>query len=266
MGYDQPVPEYRHGDTIHLALYWQGSESDRTPDSEALEVGLVDASQRNCAGETPRTRVSVRLPTGTVRGTLVRQQVNLALTPDLPPGRYTFWLRPSTGHEALCLGAFSLRPWPGANLSAAEIAYDHPLEVDFRGGVRLMGYDLDAGAAAPGETIVLTLYWQAHEPIEARYKVFTHVLGEVYNADAGSFLWGQQDNEPVNGTRPTSTWRTGEVIVDRYAIALDARAPSGAYAIEVGLYDPATLERLPVLDRQGQVVADHLIVTHIEIE
>ena len=42
--------------------------------------------------------------------------------------------------------------------------------------------------------------------------MFTHVLGEVYNADAGNFLWGQQDNEPLNGTRPTSTWRTDEVI------------------------------------------------------
>jgi hypothetical protein len=135
-----------------------------------------------------------------------------------------------------------------------------------------MGYDLDAETLAPGEaldpgtSLGLTLYWQALQPVESRYKVFTHVLGEVYNANRDSFLWGQQDNEPVNGTRPTSTWRTGEVIVDRYAIPLDPGAPPGEYVIEVGLYDPATLERLPLLDDRGQPIADHVILTRIEVK
>ncbi|MEZ4645018.1 MAG: hypothetical protein R3E31_20185 [Chloroflexota bacterium] len=35
---------------------------------------------------------------------------------------------------------------------------------------------------------------------------------------------GQQDNEPVNNSRPTPSWRPGEVIVDSYALPIAARA------------------------------------------
>jgi len=117
-----------------------------------------------------------------------------------------------------------------------------------------------------GGTVHLTLYWQAREPVTRRYKVFTHVLGSVYNAERDGFLWGQQDNEPATGARPTSTWRAGEVIVDAYTIPLDGHAPAGQYTVEVGLYDPATLERLPVLDAHGQAVADHIVLDPITVE
>ena len=155
-------------------------------------------------------------------------------------------------------------------LTAADVAIAHPLETDFGDGVRLLGYNLEAEGLQPGGTVYLTLYWQAQQPVEHRYKVFTHLLGEVFNARSNNFLWGQQDNEPVNGTRPTSTWRTGEVIVDSYAILLEQQAPTGRYTVEIGLYDPATGERLPVLDdavgfKQGQSVADHLILTHLMV-
>jgi hypothetical protein len=49
---------------------------------------------------------------------------------------------------------------------------------------------------------------------------------------------GGQDNQPVNGTYPTSWWTPGEYVIDRYEIKA-----TGA-AIEVGLYDPETGERL----------------------
>jgi hypothetical protein len=145
------------------------------------------------------------------------------------------------------------------------VTIEHSLETEFGNGVRLLGYTLETETAVSGKALALTLYWQARLPVESRYKVFTHVLGEVYNANAGSFLWGQQDNEPVNGARPTSTWRSGEVIVDRYAIPLDPGAPPGEYVLEVGMYDPATLERLPVLDERGQPIADHVVLTNVEV-
>jgi hypothetical protein len=191
--------------------------------------------------------------------------VDIPVSPDLPPGRYQFRLWLPVGDEVTCMGDVRVRPWLGGTLGAAEVTIDHPLQTDLGSGVRLMGYDLDAEAIAPGGTLAITLYWQARQPVASRYKVFTHVLGKVYNARTDSFLWGQQDNEPVNGTRPTSTWRAGEVIVDRYAISLDPEAPPGDYAVEVGLYHPATLERLPVLDDRGQPVADRVILTTLQV-
>ena len=73
---------------------------------------------------------------------------------------------------------------------------------------------------------------------------------------------GQQDNEPVNNTRPVTSWRTGEVIVDYYPIGIDPAAPVGTYTLEIGWYDPLSGIRLPLLDNPVQ---DHLILTTVQI-
>ena len=71
-------------------------------------------------------------------------------------------------------------------------------------------------------------------------------------------LRGQADVWPQEGTHPTSAWREGEVIDDRYAVRLDADAPPGAYRIAVGWYLLETMQRLPVLDATGTAVDDKL--------
>jgi len=262
IGYDQPVKEYQSGDTVHLFLYW---EQENQPVAErlgarCLEVSLVDARGRVWK------RVEVHEPAWVSATEYVRQQVDLVVSPDAPSGRYAFAVRPLSGGEAFRFGRVSLRQRQRDALIAADVTITYPLEIDFGDGVRLLGYDLEAERLRLGGMVYLTLYWQARQPVEHRYKVFTHLLGEVFNAGSGNFLWGQQDNEPVNGTRPTSTWRVGEVVVDSYAILLDQQSPAGRYAVEIGLYEPATGERLPVLDDQGQSAADHLVLNYVTVE
>ena len=41
--------------------------------------------------------------------------------------------------------------------------------------------------------------------------------------------------------------------------------PPGEYRLEIGLYDPATGARLPVLDENGSPSADHLILATVEV-
>ena len=257
-GYEQPVREYQSGDTIHLFLYWTGGNVGRELVSD-LELALVDK------GGGAWKWAAVPGPTATAATGYVRQQVDLVVPPEAPSGEYVFALQPLAGGEALCFGRVALRQRERAVLTVADVTVTHPADTDFGDGVRLLGYDLEAEGLRPGGTVYLTLYWQAREPVERRYKVFTHLLGEVFNAGSGNFLWGQQDNEPLSGTRPTSTWRAGEVIVDSYAIPLEGQAPVGRYALEIGLYDPATGERLPVLDEGGQGVADHVVLDHVTV-
>ncbi|HRO90776.1 MAG TPA: hypothetical protein PLC06_09780, partial [Promineifilum sp.] len=123
-----------------------------------------------------------------------------------------------------------------------------------------------AATARPGESINLRLYWTSDGNISQSYKVFTHLLGDVFNAGGGNFLWGQVDNEPAANTRPTTTWRAGEVIVDEYAIPIAPDAPSGTYRIEIGLYDPINGQRLPALGPDGAPTADHLVLITVDIE
>jgi hypothetical protein len=94
-------------------------------------------------------------------------------------------------------------------------------------GVTLLGYDLAPGGAG------VTLYWRAEAPLDTRYTAFVHAL------DAAGGVRAQVDQVPAGGARPTTGWLPGEVIADAYALPLAA-----ARALEVGLYDPATGERL----------------------
>jgi 4-amino-4-deoxy-L-arabinose transferase-like glycosyltransferase len=257
-GYEQPVREYRSGETIHLFLYWE-PDSEGAAQADGLEVSLLGEQ-----GDIWQ-RVETSWPTASDGGGYVREQVDLVVAPEAPDGAYTFAVRATSGGETFRFGQASVRQQEYASVWPSDVVIAHSVQTDLSGGVRLLGYDLAAEEFEAGDTVDLTLYWQTRQSIEQRYKVFAHVLGEVFNPARGNSLWGQQDNEPVGGTRATSSWRVGEVIVDEYSIALDPGVPSGRYAIEIGLYESATGERLSVLDGEGKVVADHLILTYVQV-
>lgn len=258
-GYELPVQEVQSGDPICLFLYW-ASEPIGTRPPTGLEVSLMGDGSKSWQ------RVNVPAPDLSGEDPLVRQQVDLIVPPNVPDGVYAFTVRAESDDLSVDFGRVSVRYRERAVFTAADVTISHRLQTDFADGVRLLGYNLEKARVAPGETLFLTLYWQAREPVEHRYKVFTHLLGEVFNAESNNFLWGQQDNEPVSGSRLTTTWQIDEVIVDSYAIPVSLQAPAGSYTIEIGLYDPATGLRLPVLDDQGQMAADHLLLTQVSVE
>jgi hypothetical protein len=171
---------------------------------------------------------------------------------------------------------FMNRPLPERPLVADEVsildyplrasAIQHPLHLNLDDQIELLGYDLGADKAGPGDTLELTLYWHGLTEPEEDYTVFTHLLGESYNLASGSFLWGQKDSMPLGGSYPTSRWLENEVVVDRYDIAIQSDAPPGLYRIEVGLYLLETGQRLPVFDDQGQRMAEDRVLFEETIE
>ena len=245
-GYDVQIQDIHGGETLHLFLYW--NENGR---SQPAEVGVIPAK-----GSEPFPLASVTVPEAT---SVSRQQIDLLISAELVSGVYHFYVM--TGEGMAQFGQINIRQKQGNIVTANDVDIQNRVEAQFDEGVRLLGYDLGANSYRPGDAVPLTLYWQAEGQISQRYKVFTHVLGEVYNINSDNFLWGQQDNEPRNGRRPTTTWRTSEIIVDAYAIPLDPLAPPGVYQIEIGLYDPVTGERLLLSDG-----TDHRILTTIRVE
>ena len=246
-GYAQAARDFKSGDVIHLFLYY----TTATPDT--VEVGLLGSDDRLWAV----TPVELRASTGPAR-----QQVNLLVPPDAPSGRYRFYV--ARLFEPVMFGRLIIRQKEATLLTEADVTIANRLDVPFEGGVRLLGYDL-SGDARPGESLGLTLYWSSDGGQTQRDKVFSHLLGETFNATSGNFLWGQSDAEPAANTRPTTTWRAGEVIIDEHAIPIAADAPPGPYRVEVGLYEPVSGARLAVLGADGAAVADHVIVTTVEI-
>ena len=82
-------------------------------------------------------------------------------------------------------------------------------------------------------------------PTRGRYTVFMHFIGPNGTPVA------QGDQEPWQGAYPTDAWLQGVPATDQYRLALPADLPGGEYTLVVGLYDPVTQQRLPLL-RDGK--------------
>ena len=103
------------------------------------------------------------------------------------------------------------------------------------GSIRLLGYELSSPVAAPGGRVGLTLFWQAVDRPASDLTVFTHI--------EDTRIWGQNDSYPQCGSRPTSKWQPGDLVVETRDLRLDSATPAGDYPIRVGLYDAATGQR-----------------------
>jgi 4-amino-4-deoxy-L-arabinose transferase-like glycosyltransferase len=123
----------------------------------------------------------------------------------------------------------------------------------------LLGVEVEGSAAMQGRTLPITLYWQALEPTTTTYTVFVQLVGEE---DAKA---GQVDRLPCGGACPTTTWRSGDLLGERYELAVEPAAPPGHYQLIAGLYDLATGERLQVAGGQAGNGSDHVILATIEV-
>jgi hypothetical protein len=148
---------------------------------------------------------------------------------------------------------------------APDLHIQHPVPANFAGELALLGADLSAPTLRAGDTLTVTLYWQATAgPTPYSHTVFTHLLGPA-KAD-GSSLWAGRDSPPVGGSYSTVRWTAGETILDRHALVVPDKAPSAVYQVEVGLYTPDQAgARLPVLDAAGQAHGDSVVVAPVTV-
>ncbi len=180
-----------------------------------------------------------------------------------------------TGYLERWLGAHAFRAysdgWVDARLSLyvmprAQTAIGRDARATLGEYIQLIGYALDRAEISPGETLLLTLRWQTTAPLDKRYTVFTHLIGET-NPATHSPVWAQMDSEPVGGSRPTTTWQPGETMDDHYGLLLPKAAPPGEYQIEIGMYDTATRVRLPVYAADGaRVPEDRVLLGAVRVK
>ncbi|MCC6905504.1 MAG: hypothetical protein IT326_06640, partial [Anaerolineae bacterium] len=123
--------------------------------------------------------------------------------------------------------------------------------------IRLTGYALNTSEASPGDALGLTLFWSTDTPVDARLKVFVHLIGP------DGKLVAQHDSEPANGLRPTDGWSTGETIADNHGLLIPPGAVPGTCRLVVGLYQ-FDGTRLPLM-LAGTPAGDALTVQEIRI-
>ncbi len=201
-------------------------------------------------------------------GFVVLGWIRWNLTTPAPGGRLLF---PALSAVAILIaaGIYSLAPWrwfvrgiaivlallalgtaagilpaffaPPPLRSPDAVSPASPTDVTFGESIRLLGYDLNV---RPEKRFLdVTLYWQATGPITQDYNMALQMVSPVPGDDTLRWTY---DSWPGRGNYPTTAWRPGVAIVDRYRFRLpDADFPTQAWDFHLVVYEE-TMTLLPV--------------------
>lgn len=122
-------------------------------------------------------------------------------------------------------------------------------ETRFGTAVALAGYMIEPDVPQPGQPATITLYWRVRQTSPTAATVFVHVL----NSDGE--LVAQHDSQPVLNSYPVTNWQPGVLIADPHPLVWPDNKGQ-PYQLGLGMYDPQTFARWPVLDAVGNRLPD----------
>jgi 6-pyruvoyl-tetrahydropterin synthase related domain len=106
-------------------------------------------------------------------------------------------------------------------------------------GLTLTGFQMRSNIYRPGDTVDLTLYWQAQRFLSENYQIRVAL---VNNQDASR--WNEQ---PLRhpGYYPTRRWNTRQYVSDRYHLRLRENIVPGNYQIQITIDDCDAIAACP---------------------
>lgn len=232
------------GDIIWLTLYWQADDPPPLPAQPIPEEpGLAPEAVLEVFGVDEARIANLHSYHG--RG--------LYPAPLWPPGAVIadhFALRLDATTQTPVLGRVFARLAegnPGIEIATIKVVPEHwprPPEMtvaEIGDHVAIASVALVPATARPGDTVTVKVQWYVPrgEPGQD-YTTLIH-LGQP---DEPPLATG--DSPALGGAYPTGAWANGETIDDRYILRLPDNLPAGRYPVWIGLYDPASGERLPV--------------------
>jgi len=200
-------------------------------------------------------------------GDVVRQNIAFRLPDELTPGRYRVQVQAQTA-EGVALSLDETGAWAEVFTFVVEArarTYTPPLsrtrqDVRFGDVLRLRGYRLERQTVHPGDSVALTVYWQAMEKPPQMYAVFNHL-----RMPDNTPLW-HGDSWPQAGLYTTEHWRKNEVVAEAYTIVIPEDAPPGDYPLYTGVYNPFNGERLPaVTSRSERLLNDEFVLLTLTV-
>jgi 4-amino-4-deoxy-L-arabinose transferase-like glycosyltransferase len=125
--------------------------------------------------------------------------------------------------------------------SAADAPTVRAVQANFSNRLGVIGYEIKPERPAPDSELIVNVHWQALAAMPEAYTGFLHLVGP------DGQLIAQDDHELGRGFYRTLYWRPGEVVRERYTLALSKGMPVGEYTLRVGVYSFPSLERLALL-------------------
>ncbi len=229
------------GTSVEVTLVWRAAEG--APDGAFAHVELIDDGGTAWGDAAPGPILDPAGPSP------VEGHHWLHVSPNTPrlDGRLRVTV---TGAHGQMQGQaiFGQAPVRRASLPASAVALP---TVNLGDRISLLGYQVSTTTVGPGETMSVTLYWQARAPANFDYTVFVQLL-----TDDGD-IRGQHDAQPSDGQLPTSRWAVGEVVADSHRFTVAPDALPGDYRLLAGMYRWDTGERLPVV---GDVTGQNAVI------
>ena len=263
VGYALDADTARPGEPMTVTLYWEALAP--MSDSHALFVHLINSAgaftaQRDVFPGLGNLPTSYWQP-GDVYADAYRVDIGeTAYTPDealVWVGLYRkdgprLAARGADGRslgDAASLASVKLVPRPGDLPNSARI--------NFGNQVALVGYDLNTRVIQPGETLSVTLYWQALASVERDYSVFLHLTraGKIAAAN---------DGLPYTSPKRMRRWLPGQVFQEVRPLTVAADAPVGLYNIEVGVFDESQ-GRLSVVATDGHYLGEQHVLLQVRV-
>jgi mannosyltransferase len=256
VGYSLADAQVRAGDVLQLTLFWQalGEIGERYKvfahvlDGRSFIVGQRDAEPGG--GARPTTSWGV--------GEQMTDNYGVLVLPGTPPGEYQLEIgmysletgeRLTVSEDGEPLGdRVLLEPiqvlQPEAPPPVEALDIQNRRQVDF-GPVRLLGYNLSKlgfehlpeEPLRPGDTLHLTLFWQAVGQMQTDFTLALELQDQAGNVVVS------REVKPTGGSYPPSKWQNGEIVRDQQNLLLPDAAIAGGYGLLLrvtGLGTPGT--------------------------
>lgn len=236
---------------LHLTAFWQVQRSLR---DQPVAWRLVDASGGVKANGVQLPRYGTGIAAGWIPNEIVQDEYDVPFQ-GLGPGRYSLEVswdpKEFTTVSSVILGQTAFIP---------QAVIENHVNARVGEQIRLLGYNAPS-SARPGERILITLFWRADKNVSTDYTAFIQLLDAEGNAVARPKV----DTPPGGGLAFTSLWNPGETVTDRVEINLPADLRPGIFHLIAGLYHYPDLDRLEVLDENGNPIDDYVLLGRVQI-
>ncbi len=132
-----------------------------------------------------------------------------------------------------------LTPFRTTRLANDRItSVSHPLQIDFGGQMRLLGYDISSTTAPSGESVRVDLYWRALTPMTTEYQTTVGVI------DARGEIWSPKSLDrprDFQDSPPTTQWSTASYAIDSFELPIRPGTPPETYSIYAEVFNRSTL-------------------------
>jgi hypothetical protein len=252
--YDLSETELRAGQTLTTTVYFR-NEGQGT--SDRFYVRLVDADGYVWAQDSVRPYPGYEDAFRT-RGAVVEGKATLALPVGMPPGQYVLKMGYEDIERGRPIGEFVL-PSDGDDVvvkvpsvfpALAEIQTFIPIDFVLRDELSLRGYELSSERFTPGESVWLTLYWQALTDVSHDFVISLQLLDQA-GSEVAYWL-----GRPVRSSYSTDQWQSQQMVQDPWRLDLPTEISPGEYRLQVSLFDAETQTEVGEANLTEITVAD----------